>query len=231
VVIFFARLPVLGKVKTRLAAGVGAAAALHFYDCCASSALQEAARWKANGQGGESCLALSDAADLGGVATWLSRIGVGSTVTTWAQPGGADLGARLHASFSHAFARGAQRVVVCGSDVPDLDAEVLRTAFQLLRSTDAVLGAAHDGGFYLLGLRSAPAPSLFEDVPWSTSQACACVRTRALAAQLTVCADSLPMLRDVDTRADLAAWRAEPSSSRSSRLVAAADAALAASPP
>ena len=41
-IIIFARLPVPGKVKTRLAAGVGADAACKFYAACAAHTFHEA---------------------------------------------------------------------------------------------------------------------------------------------------------------------------------------------
>ena len=44
--IVFARLPVLGKVKTRLAAGVGTEAACEFYKACAEHVIQEAGRYE-----------------------------------------------------------------------------------------------------------------------------------------------------------------------------------------
>ena len=222
-VIVFARLPRLGRVKTRLAAGVGPAAALALYEHLACNALLQAAQC-----GSSAFLSLSDAADLDGSAEWLARLGLAGVVSVDAQCDDDDLGARLQASFTLAFSRGAQRVLVCGSDVPDLDAAVLRSALHLLLSSDAVLGASPDGGFYLVGLRAPPPPSLFAGVPWSTSEACEGVRLRAEAAQLTVDTRSLPPLRDIDTRADLASWRDAPSSSRSPQLAAAADAALAA---
>lgn len=45
--VIFARLPVPGKVKTRLAAAVGNAAACTFYKAAAEHALQEAAKYVA----------------------------------------------------------------------------------------------------------------------------------------------------------------------------------------
>ncbi len=78
-----------------------------------------------------------------------------------------DLGARLFAAFEFAFASGAERVIVIGSDTPQLSAEVLRAAFERLDTCDAVIGPSDDGGYYLLGLRR-PCAALFDGVAWST---------------------------------------------------------------
>lgn len=60
-------------------------------------------------------------------------------------------------------------VLIIGTDIPDLSAVVLRAACSALRSYDAVLGPAADGGYYLLGLRRV-ARRVFEGVQWSTEQ-------------------------------------------------------------
>jgi glycosyltransferase A (GT-A) superfamily protein (DUF2064 family) len=76
----------------------------------------------------------------------------------------------------------------------------------LLAAHDVVLGPAPDGGYYLLGLRQ-PQPELFQNKAWSTDSVLA--DTLADAHRLGLRVALLPELRDVDTAADLAAWRAE----------------------
>ena len=144
---------------------------------------------------------------------------------------GVGLGERLQRSFALAFDRGARRVVVCGSDVPDLTSRALQYSLQALTSSDAVLGPALDGGFYLLGLARSPPASLFADVPWSTSAVLATMQCRAAEAGLRVAPLSLlPSLCDIDTVEDLLAWRARTPEA-ASVLAFAADAALAGWPP
>jgi rSAM/selenodomain-associated transferase 1 len=113
-----------------------------------------------------------------------------------------DLGARMSAAFGRCFERGARRVVLVGSDAPGLGRAEVRAAFTALSSGDVVLGPAHDGGYYLVGLR-APQPSLFEGVAWSTASVLEETLARAAAARLSVA--RLPALRDVDTVDDLRA--------------------------
>ncbi len=80
---------------------------------------------------------------------------------------GQTLGDRLAQAFRWAFKQNASRVLVIGSDAPDLATAWLRQAFQALRETDVVLGPTTDGGYHLIGL-TRPHPDLFADMPWST---------------------------------------------------------------
>ena len=91
---------------------------------------------------------------------------------------------------------------VLNSDSPTLPTQVLRDmAAHLLRPGDrAVLGAAEDGGYYVLGVKRAHA-HLFADIAWSTDQVAA--QTRQRAAELGLDLIELPTWFDVDDRAAL----------------------------
>ena len=83
---------------------------------------------------------------------------------------GADLGERMRSAFDFAFARGFEEVVMIGTDSPTFPFDYLEQAFDYLEtSSDAVLGKTDDGGFYLIGLRSAR-PEIFAGVAWSSPQ-------------------------------------------------------------
>ena len=97
---------------------------------------------------------------------------------------GADLGARMAQASADLFARGYQRVVIVGTDLPTMTAPALGEAFALLSTHDLVLGPALDGGYYLLGLRR-PAPELFSDIPWSTDRVLAMTQKKAAALGLS----------------------------------------------
>ncbi|GAB2871903.1 TIGR04282 family arsenosugar biosynthesis glycosyltransferase [Hymenobacter ruber] len=193
----FARVPALGRVKSRLAAGVGEPAALAIY---------------------RELLAITNAAivDAGVPATvWLADtagpVPTAAETREWAahhaqcQPEG-DLGARMTAAFAAAFEAGAGRVAIIGTDCPGLRDTHLTQAFALLETNDLVLGPATDGGYYLLGLRQ-PRPELFQNKTWSTDSVLA--DTLADAGRLGLRVAFLPTLRDVDDADDLAVWRAE----------------------
>ncbi|HLN16815.1 MAG TPA: TIGR04282 family arsenosugar biosynthesis glycosyltransferase [Acidimicrobiales bacterium] len=79
-----------------------------------------------------------------------------------------DLGARLAGAFEDAYATSPLPMVLVGMDTPQLTPHLLEEAAAALASggTDAVVGPAADGGFWLLGLRQ-PVPGLFDGVPMS----------------------------------------------------------------
>lgn len=193
----FAREPVLGRVKTRLAADIGPAAALAAYRelLALTEAAVAAARMPATVWLAEAPAPPADPARPR--PEWPGR--------PWrVQPAAGSLGERLAHAFADAFGAGAARVVVIGTDCPGLSAELLREAFDHLTAHDLVVGPAADGGYYLLGLR-APHPALFANKAWST--ATVLPDTLADAARLGLRVARLPTLTDVDSARDLAAWR------------------------
>lgn len=80
---------------------------------------------------------------------------------------GSDLGARMRNAFEQVFADGYRKVVIIGSDCPDLTEEHISMTFQLLDEFDAVIGPASDGGYYLLGLKSVNS-RIFSEKAWSS---------------------------------------------------------------
>lgn len=115
---------------------------------------------------------------------------------------GDDLGARMSQAFATMFARSYQRVLIVGTDVPSLPLDHYRQALALLEQHDLVLGPALDGGYYLIGLNK-PAPTLFENIPWSTGQVLALTRKKA--DNLGLSQALLPEWRDIDTIDDVKA--------------------------
>lgn len=77
-----------------------------------------------------------------------------------------DLGQRMSRYFTHAFAAGAERVVLVGADSPNLPVSVVVQAFEQLARCKLVLGPTDDGGYYLVGACGEP-PPIFDGMPWS----------------------------------------------------------------
>lgn len=182
--IIFARPPVAGQVKTRLAAGIGKAGALTVYRRLLNHtrAVAEA-------------IAPDKHVFLTGRDTenfWLP-------FARHLQAGG-DLGDRMAAAFGQLFAAGYEKLVIIGSDCPGLNAALLSSAFEALNDTDVVLGPATDGGYYLLGMRRLY-PDLFRDKSWSSDQVLSETLSTARARNLSY--TLLPTLTDVDAAADL----------------------------
>ena len=191
----FVRAPERGRVKTRLAAALGEEGALRVYRRLAEHTVREA-----RALGGELRIHFTPAEGEAGVRAWL---GEGPLYLPQAE---GDLGVRMEAAFAAAFAAGAERVVIIGSDLPGLTTDLLRRAFDALATHPAVLGPAHDGGYYLLGM-TAPLPGIFHDIPWSTAAVLPLTLARLHAAGLHPAL--LDPLADVDEVEDLpAGWEA-----------------------
>ena len=185
--IVFVKAPRPGSVKTRIAEALGAKAAAAIYRILAERVLANLAGLREV----ELRFAPDDA--LPEIAPWLRR--------GWraCPQGEGDLGVRLQRAFADAFAAGARRVVVIGSDCPEVGAADIREAWQALAGADVALGPARDGGYWLIGLAQ-PQPRLFTDMPWSTAGVFRQTVERAGALGLRVA--RLRQLADVDTAAD-----------------------------
>ena len=85
------------------------------------------------------------------------------------QQEGRHLGQRMHRALVWAKRQGAQRIVIIGSDTPNLPTEYILEAFLRLKDNDLVLGPSEDGGYYLVGLK-VPNYSLFKDIEWSSDK-------------------------------------------------------------
>ena len=115
---------------------------------------------------------------------------------------GHDLGARLANGLAELLARGHLGAIAIDSDTPTLPGEFLQRGVDLLTrgEADVVIGPSDDGGYYLIGVRTAQ-PELFLDMPWSTPTVLSeTLRRTHVAGLATAC---LPTWFDVDTRADL----------------------------
>jgi rSAM/selenodomain-associated transferase 2 len=111
--------------------------------------------------------------------------------------------------FREALQAGMSRVVLVGTDVPDISPRLLLEAFEALVPSDLVLGPARDGGYYLIGLRKVYR-QLFVDMPWGTEKVLQ--RTMRIADELRLSAVLLETLDDVDRPEDLHLWK-KPSES------------------
>ena len=111
-----------------------------------------------------------------------------------------DLGGRMQNAFEQLFSKEYERVVIIGSDCYDLTQEIIEQAFELLNTSDAVVGPAKDGGYYLLGLRKM-IPQLFSDVAWSTDEVFS--STVKTLENLNLTYSTTPILSDIDTIEDL----------------------------
>ena len=110
---------------------------------------------------------------------------------------GASLGERLCNATDDLLRQGYGAVCLINSDSPTLPESILIRAMEsLTRDGDrVVLGAAEDGGYYLIGLKNVHR-NLFNEIAWSTSDVLA--RTRQRAAEIELPVALLPPWYDVD---------------------------------
>jgi rSAM/selenodomain-associated transferase 1 len=193
----FAKRPVPGAVKTRLAATIGAVAAAGVYRQLAETTLATAAAARDAGIVGNVVLWCDPDASAAPFAAWRDRFGV----TLRAQRG-SDLGERMRFALASSLARGSAGIVI-GTDAPALDVAYLARAVRALAYHDAAIGPAEDGGYVLLGLtRDA---DVFSGIEWGTGSVLTATCARLVGAQLSFA--QLPTLWDVDTAADLERYR------------------------
>jgi len=190
--VVMAKAPEPGRAKTRLIPALGADGAARLAARLLAHAMDgaRAARFDA--------LVLACAPDTAHAAFAAQQARGGVVLVA---QGGGDLGARMRWQFERAFAAGAERVVLIGTDIPALDAAALRRATDALATADAVFAPAADGGYGLIGLRGSAPARLFEAMPWSTPAVMATTRERVAAAGLR--AVDLPLVHDIDEPADL----------------------------
>jgi hypothetical protein len=188
--IVFVKAPRPGTVKTRLGQTMGPEAACAAYRRLVETLLQALASLPEV----ELRFAPDDAEKE--IRSWLRK--------GWhARPqGGGDLGQRMQRAFADAFAEGASRVVIVGSDCPEVVAGDIRQAWNELTNYDVVIGPAIDGGYWLIGL-AREQPGLFQNIPWSSENVLAETLRRAKDADLRI--QLLRILSDVDTEKD---WKA-----------------------
>jgi rSAM/selenodomain-associated transferase 2/rSAM/selenodomain-associated transferase 1 len=159
--IIFARVPKLGENKTRLIPAVGATIATKVYSYLANQTVSVARQLVERGK----CAATI--CYTGGSLTEV-QFAFGKDLESWEQQGD-SLGERLIHASSFAFTRGAERVLIIGTDCPYLTVGDIEGAFADLGKYEVVLGPALDGGYYLIGLTK-PQPRLFEEIDWSTDR-------------------------------------------------------------
>lgn len=194
--LLFTRYPEAGTTKTRLIPALGPDGAARLHKRLTERTVGQAGLLAARNN--IPTVVHYSGGSLAQMTAWLGPL------TCVAQATG-DLGQRMQAAFQHAFGSGAARAVLIGSDIPELDADLLATAFTALPESRVVLGPSRDGGYYLLGLTAGVAEHLylplFADIPWSTGEVFAITRKRLETA--AVVAAILPTLRDIDRPEDL----------------------------
>lgn len=187
----FAKNPELGKVKTRLAKTIGAEKALTIYVKLL-----------------EHTHAVADKVFADKAIFYASKVQEFDILDYYKFPKflqkGKDLGERMDRAFGQAFAQNYEKVIIIGSDCIEITSDIIEDAFKALDNHNVVVGPAHDGGYYLLGM-DRHYSHLFKDKAWSTPDVF--LDTLLEIQKLKLSYSLLPTLTDVDEEKDLGALR------------------------
>lgn len=227
--IIFLKEPIAGKVKTRLAATTGHEEAVKRYKAMVEVLLQQLEGLSNTHV--RFCYAPDDADDA--IRFWILPLLRGDVIKRsrdflftptkhapaftidFTPQGEGDLGERLERATAHAFASGAKKVAIIGSDCVHCGSRWINAAFLQTKEDSCVLGPCGDGGYYLLAT-SSHQPALFHDIPWSSEHTLAETVKAAEKANLAI--THLPPLQDID---DEESWDEAMNSAVGGKLKAA----------
>ncbi|MCK5088106.1 MAG: TIGR04282 family arsenosugar biosynthesis glycosyltransferase [Melioribacteraceae bacterium] len=195
-IIVFARYPVEGKVKTRLASTIGARSAANIYKKIAKNVINEIKSVPNSNK----YIFYSEEKENGLIKKWLGKR------FYYAHQNGDDLGERMQNAFRIVFGHSPNKVIIVGTDTPDLSADVINNAIDVLDKSDIVIGPAKDGGYFLLGMRKFY-PELFQGIQYSTDTVFDETIKKINSLGLTF--NRLNELQDIDTEGDLVQWIGE----------------------
>jgi uncharacterized protein len=151
--------PARSKVKTRLAEELGHELAEALYRAFVADILKTVRQARL-----DCTVAFSPEGSRNSVQEWIGR-GI-----PLLEQVGDDLGARMKNIFLNLFREGCRRVILVGSDIPDLTGDFIKEAFLRLGEGNAVIGPALDGGYFLIGFaREGFLPDIFEGIEWGSS--------------------------------------------------------------
>ena len=180
------KVPQAGRVKTRLARGIGTVGAVQVYRHTTSAVLAGIVRpreWQT-----VLAVAPDPARSSRAFPSHIARIAQGQ----------GDLGARMQRVMD-TLPPGP--VLIIGSDIPGITARHVRAGYKMLAGRDAVFGPAPDGGYWMVGLVRRPrVPRAFQNVRWSSEHALADTR-KNLTGQAVALIEELD---DIDDAAGLA---------------------------
>lgn len=188
--IVFQKNAVLGKVKSRLAATIGEKKALEIYQ----SLLLHTYRQIEKLEDVDISIFYSD---------FIEENSFGQFKPDFEEvQKGVDLGERMSNAFLSLFQKGYKKVIIIGTDCPEIKTADIKDAFLALEKKEVCIGPALDGGYYLLGMCQFYG-ALFQNMPWSSSEVSK--KTLEILNRDQISYELMKMLRDIDTEEDLIA--------------------------
>ena len=185
--IIFAKNPVLGETKTRLAKTIGHQNALKVYLHLLEHTAKVCLDVNVDRHIYYSSFIEND--DIFDDRSFVKNVQIGD-----------DLGERMYNAFKDLFGQWAEKVVIVGTDCKELQPDIIVEAYKKLNECDVVIGPANDGGYYLLGMNTLYKELFFNKV-WSSENVL--LDTILDLKKLNVKYELLPVLNDIDYKEDL----------------------------
>lgn len=196
--ILFFKSPELGRVKTRLSSDLNESTTLEVYKSLVETNLNLAKYWKNEAPQTRTITPYGT----GDRFLW-NKLGLNHAKHQY----GHDLGQRMEHALREEL-KFAKKAMIIGTDTPNLNLDVLNSAFNSLDNHDAVLGPSVDGGYYLIGMNKV-IPGLLYNLSWSSENTFSKTMERMLNLSLKVYG-SLPVYNDIDTFEDLKSLNYRP---------------------
>lgn len=208
----FARLPELGRVKTRLAADLGDERALAIYEAMLRDLIASIGESTP-----ETEIEFLWPPTRNANGALLRRAFAHHAV---AMQTGADLSDRLTMAFAERFFfHRTEKIIAIGADDPKLPRALIDHAFAVLDSCEYVIGPAADGGYYLIGCRALSFEvEVFHGIDWGSSSVFETTLQKIGTNQRTVAV--LPERYDLDVVEDLKRYAASAEDGELARLLA-----------
>jgi rSAM/selenodomain-associated transferase 1 len=194
-VIIFLKYPEIGKVKTRIAKTLGGNFSAEFYKICAEYILNECLKLKESGI--DLYIFYESPENKNKIKSW-----VPDSFKLVCQKG-ENLGKRMYNAFSNFFKDKEEKIILIGTDIPDLSSSLIKETFKYLENHNAVIGQSSDGGYYLIGL-SELNKDIFTGIPWSTDKVLEITLKKLEKRNSSY--KLLPELIDIDTEDDIVRW-------------------------
>ena len=157
-VALFVRIPIQGRVKTRLAKDLGSHGACELYKAMVADVLRSIKT------SGLPLYLFCDGENNGD----LPQKWIDASDKVVVQHG-ASIGERMAAAFKYCFDEHIDQIILVGSDIPGINTDVLLTAAKVLEFCDVAIAPAADGGYCLIAMkRNTFRPMIFQGISWST---------------------------------------------------------------
>lgn len=194
-IIIFAKEPVAGRVKTRLAREIGDEAALRIHqkmviDTVEMASQSALAKLELHVSGDLQHPLFQSIAEQKGIQVYLQQ--------------GSNLGERMFSALNESLDNASYSVLI-GTDCPVMSADYIEQAFgALVQGQDVIIGPAEDGGYVLIGASRVEA-SWFNNIDWGSQR----VLEQSRQALISSAARFLELqpLWDIDHIGDLNRWR------------------------